>query len=183
MLFKVFKAQWSYPARRGEWTEQVKIDMKEFGMVPDLEQIRSKSNFSFKALVKKQTKQLALTMLNITKEKHSKMENLQYVELGMQKYLKNEKITVKQARILFKFRTRMERFWGNFKGGKPPQPCPVCKDVLSVDTQEHSFRCKVLAESMKLSNNYKGIFSSEVEHEIVITVENIEKFRKIYMEE
>ena len=183
MLSKVFKAQWTYPAKRGEWTEQVKIDMKEFDMEPDLEQIRSKSNFSFKALVKKQTKQLALTNLNKTKEKHSKMENLQYAELGMQKYLKNEKITVKQARILFKFRTRMERFWGNFKGGKPPQPCPVCKDVLSVDTQEHSFRCKVLAESMKISNNYKGIFSSEVEHEIVITVENIEKFRKIYMEE
>ena len=179
----IFKAQWSYPARRGEWTEQVKLDMKEFGMELDLEQIRSKSNFSFKALVKKQTKQLALTNLNRTKEKHSKMENLQYVELGLQKYLKSEKITVKQARILFKFRTRMERFWANFKGGKPPQPCPVCKDEQSVDTQEHSFSCKILSENMKISNNYKGIFSSEVEHEIVKSVEHIEKFRKIYMEE
>ena len=64
------------------------MDMKEFGMEPDLEEIWSKSNFSFKALVKKQTKQLALTNLNKTKEKHSKMENLQYAELGMQKYLK-----------------------------------------------------------------------------------------------
>ena len=69
----------------------------------------------------------------------------------------------------------MERFWANFKGGKPPQPCPVCKDEQSVDTQEHSFSCKILSENMKISNNYKGIFSSEVEHEIVESVENIEK--------
>ena len=102
------------------------------------------AQYFFKSLVKKQSKELAIDKLNETIEKHSKMDNIDYYELKMQDYLKNEKISVKQARILFKYRTRMARFWENFKAGRPPQPCPVCKDGLSVDTQRHSFNCKTL---------------------------------------
>ena len=55
----------------------------------------------------------------MNKESHSKMSNLTYEDLEMQGYLKDEKIRVNQARAIFRFRTRMARFWENFKGVGP----------------------------------------------------------------
>ena len=140
MLWKIFITQWEFPSTRGEWAEQVRGDLEMFGICDELNWIKSKSKLTFKALVKKQARELALVTLMNKKEKHSKMDDLIYVELSMQNYLKDEKIRVQEARILFKFRTRMAKFWGNFKGGRPPQQCPVCKEPGSVDTQLHSFQ-------------------------------------------
>ena len=183
MLSKVFWTQWKYPAGKSEWTEQVKNDLKEYNLGEDLEWIRSKSKESFKTLVKKKTEEIALEELMKAKEKHTKMENLVYDKLELQNYLKNEKIRVKQARIIFRFRTRMARCWGNFRGGRPPQICPVCKDDLSTDTQTHLFECRIMKENIKLSVDYKMIFSKQVDDEIATTLENIEKFREIYSDQ
>ena len=68
------------------------------------------------------------------------MENLQYTELKIQNYLENDQIKVDEARTLFKFRTRMMKCWGNFKGGKPQQICQLCCEPSTTDTQEHLFR-------------------------------------------
>ena len=57
----------------------------------------------------------ALDYLLKMKQKHSKMRNLQYEELKIQNYLKNENITVKEAQNLFRYRTRVARFKENFK--------------------------------------------------------------------
>ena len=70
-------------------------------------------------------------------------------QLEMRKYLKNEKISVKQARLMFKFRTRMIQCWGNFKGGRPPQKCPICEDPSSTDDQEHIMQRKALTYIIK----------------------------------
>ena len=124
-----------------------------------------------------------MDILNESKEKHSKMDNMEYYELKMQDYLQDENISVKQARILFKYRTRMARFWENYKAGRPPQPCPVCKDVQSVDTQRHSFKCKTLTGNIEVNGNYEDIFSSQIADQTLKSVEKIEKFREIYKEQ
>ena len=59
-LWKVSNTQWKYPSARGEWSEQVKCDLESFGMYEELETIKKKNKFSFKALVKKQARELAL---------------------------------------------------------------------------------------------------------------------------
>ena len=110
------------------------------------------------------------------------MENLNYKNLEMQDYLKDQTINVNQARTLFRFRTRMARFWGNFKGGRPPQKCPVCSEVMSIDTQSHSFQCEVLGASININGNYENIFEAKVTQTVARTVENIEKFRQPYLE-
>ena len=133
--------------------------------------------------MKKKTEEIALEELKKAKEKHTKMENLVYDKLELQNYLKNEKIRVKQARIIFRFRTRMARCWGNFRGGRPPQICPVCKDDQSTDTQTHLFECRIVKENIKLSGDYKMIFSKQVDDEIATTLENIEKCREIYSDQ
>ena len=142
MLSKFFKAQWNFPAKKNDWTEQARADLIELGLDEELSWFEKKSKQSFKKLVKEQVKELALMRLNEIKAGHSKMANVEYASLDMQEYLKNMEINTTQAKILFWFRTRMAKFSDNFKGGKPTKMCPVCKS--STDVQEHSFECKGL---------------------------------------
>ena len=93
----------------------------------------------------------------------------------MQSYLKDEKIRVDQARILFRYRTRMARYWEKFKGGRPTDPCPVCKEAQSVDTQPHSFQCEVTASNVTINGSYYNIFGARVDEITAKPVENIEK--------
>ena len=98
----------------------------------------------------------------------------------MQDYLKDQQVTPKQARILFKFRTRMENFSDNFRGGKPTKVCPVC--TSSPDTQAHSFECKIVKENIKIEGKLEDIYTPGAKKEISKTLQQIVKFREIYME-
>ena len=69
MLYSFFKTQWLNPSK-GDWTEQVKADLKEFEIPIDLDFISSKSKESFKKLVKTRAKELALKKLLESKAKH-----------------------------------------------------------------------------------------------------------------
>ena len=110
------------------------------------------------------------------------MSNLEYIDLEMQVYLMDEKLRISEARSLFRFRTRMAKFWENFKGGRPPEPCPICKEVDSVDTEEHSFKCKVITSNISIEGEYIEIFGTRPGQKIAKTVENIEKFREQYLD-
>ena len=109
-----FIAQWKYPAPKNEWTERVKLDLKEFEFSDDLEWVKSLSEFKFKKLVKAKAKEVALENLNKIKSKHSKMDNVFYVDLEMQEYLKKRNIRRSMAKAVFKFKTRMAQFSENF---------------------------------------------------------------------
>ena len=98
MLWKIFITQWHNPTR-GDWSEQVKEDLKLFGICSDLNWIKSKSKFSFKSLVKIKAKELGLQILIKKKENHSKMSRLEYMDLEMQDYFKSNEITVSEARV------------------------------------------------------------------------------------
>ena len=139
MLLRFFHTQWNYPAKKNDWTKQVRADLAELGLDEELSWLKKKSKQSFKKLVKKQVRELALLRLIQKKDGHSKMTNLEYANLEMQEYLKNMEMTSNQAKIVFSFRTRMAKYSENFKGGKPTQVCPVCK--TSTDVQMHSFQC------------------------------------------
>ena len=175
MLSRFFMAQWQLPSKKNEWTEQVKVDLGQLGLNDDLNWIKGKSKLAFKTLVKKQVSEVALMELLNLKETHSKMINLEYTSLEMQDYLKNKNITVEQAKILFKFRTRMANFSENFRGGKPIKLCP-----LNADMQNHSFLCNTILENIEVRGRYEEIFKTEVSKEMAKLVENISKFRANY---
>ena len=59
MLYKCFITQWKYPAIRNEWTEQVKIDLEDFGLPVDLEFLAGKSVNAFKLDIKRRAKEYA----------------------------------------------------------------------------------------------------------------------------
>ena len=114
MLYKVFITQWKYPAK-DDWALKVKENLKELNINLDLNDIKKKSEYSFKKLVKIKTQEYTLNYLLELKDKHSKMEKLEYDELKLQDYLKDDDIPVAEAKNLFRFRTRSARFKENIK--------------------------------------------------------------------
>ena len=130
-------------------------------------------------MVKRKILEEAFNSLMERKEKHRKMANLHYTELVMQEYLKEKSITPLQAKIIFRFRTRMEKFSENFKGGKPTKQCPLC--MTSKDTQNHSFQCQVLLKNIEMAGTPEDIYKPIISKETAKTIENIVKFRETYL--
>ena len=177
MLYKFFSAQWKYPSK-SDWTEQVRLDLADFGLPADLEYIKEKSKSKFAKLVKIKAKEF--TFFSYLERNLSKLENLFYKELKLQKYLELENLTVKQAQSLFSYRTRMANFSENFRGPSGPQLCPICKTHL--DSQHLSFQCPQVKENVKIEGEYNKIFTDNTDTKLVKTLVNISKYRDEYLQ-
>ena len=101
MLYKVFISQWKYPVK-GDCTEEVKTNMKDFEIDISLDELKLKSTDSFRRIVKIKTKEFTMNYLLQLKDGHTKMDNLNYGELGLQSYLKDSRIPVAEARNLYR---------------------------------------------------------------------------------
>ena len=129
MLYSVFITQWHNPCK-GDWTEQVKMDLKDLNIPCSFQYIESKSKEGFKRIVKTKTKELAFTYLRTLQQKHSKLNQLHYSELKLQKYFTDTKLTMYQKQLLFRCRIRMEKFGENFRGGNKEVFCRLCFNPL-----------------------------------------------------
>ena len=61
MIHQFFTAQWFNPSR-GDWTETVKLDLEEFDIPVNLEEIKAKSKYTFKKEVKERAKELSMSI-------------------------------------------------------------------------------------------------------------------------
>ena len=161
MLFKFFEAQWKHPIK-DDWILKVKENLIEFGLSTNLEVLKSKSSQSFKRNLKIITKKFSLTYLLKKKASHKKMDGLQYTELELQPYLKDEKISVAEAKNLYRYRTKCARFQENMKQISSSIYCPLCN--LQPDTQAHSVTCSVVMAKISVEGNYLDIFKPSVPH-------------------
>ena len=75
---------------------------------------------TFKELVRSKAKEVALETLNKMKKKLSKMDNIFYLDLEIQDYLKDRRLKTSLAKAVFKFKTRMANLSENFKEGAKP---------------------------------------------------------------
>ena len=146
MLFRVFTIQWYFPCK-GDWTIQVKSDLKDFGIDCDLNDIKLKSKEAFKRLVKSKAKEYAFNMLCQKKESYSKLRNLDHIEFKAQEYLLNKNLTYDDIKLVFRFRTRMLNFSENFKAGRETMVCPLCN--LHSDSQSLMLECPFMREELK----------------------------------
>ena len=121
MLNKFFKTQLSFPAKY-DWMEQVQKDLIDFDW------IKTTSVVKFRKLVKKRGCEYAQSEFNKQRESHSKLQCLEYDEFKLQGYLRNKNISVNQAQILLKFRTRMANYANNYWGTNPDMPCKLCSN-------------------------------------------------------
>ena len=72
LIFQFFLwwAQWNSPASRNDLKDQVRKDLKEFGMEEDLKWMEGKSKLTFKKIVKNHARELAFELLMKKKESH-----------------------------------------------------------------------------------------------------------------
>ena len=149
-------------------------------MKMSLEEIEGKSDYSFKKLVKIRSKQYALEYLLTQKAKHSKMKNLDYMELKLQNYFSNDQINAQEARNLFRYRTRVAKFRENMKNNQElPLACPLCHG--QPDTQQHSFQCTIIQSRMKVKGSYTDIFLDNIPVDTAKTLMKITQLRENYV--
>ena len=129
MLFNFFKAQWDFPAR--------KTSVSDYDLPCNFEYFERKSKAAFKKIIDKKSKELASDKFIKFRASHSKMKNLQYDELKLQKYLKLSELTVEEIKHLLLWRTRMTKFGKNY--GEGDKLCVLCQSYP--DSQEESFLC------------------------------------------
>ena len=103
----------------------------------------------------------------------SKMKDLTYEKLQIQEYL--TKLDVYLAKTVFRFRVRMARFSGNYRGHGPPDVCPLC--VFHSDEQQLAFQCPEVAMMMDPSVKYEDLFNQNISIILAKTCEKIMKKR------
>ena len=138
----------------------MKQDLEDFQIPVNLEDIRSKSKYSFKKEVKLKAKDLSMKILMKKKETHTKLDNLNYKELKMQSYLKLEGIKIQEIQDTFRFRTRMSKLGENYRGQGGEVLCPLCGNHKG--NQRMLFHCRVLGEKTNLECETENIYSNEV---------------------
>ena len=146
----------------------MKCDLSDFGLSVDLDILTNISINSFKSKVKKKAKEYAFYTFLEKQQSHSKLDNLSYSGLRLQKYLNLENMTNLEAQTVFSFRTRMSDYGENYRGVTGPSVCPLCHN--HPDSQKWSYECKVINKNVLIKGRYSNIFSDNIENETVQTI-------------
>ena len=186
MLFKVFSAQIRNPTK-GDWPQLVNQDLKDFNINLSFDQIKIMKSAKFKKVVKEACKSYTFKLLMKDKEKHKKGSKIIYNILEMQTYLKTDKITTKEAKLLFKIRTDMIEVKKNYKNkyiNKNNEPevnerallCPLCQ--LHIDSAEKIFICSVLND--QTDNDKNDLFDKLFSKDMKVVATSIKQFSKLW---
>ena len=108
------------------------------------------------------------------------MKNLQYSDLKIQPYLKINRLSLPVKRLLFKWRTRMAKFGGNYRGGMETPLCPLCESHL--DNQMESNNCPNIKKQIKVKEDLRDIFSDNITNSTIETIIQIDELRKTTLE-
>ena len=175
LVKRVFKIQWNSPLQ-GDWVHLVKTDLFDFDLPCDLIWVSSITKGAFKRIVKKKAETFTLRTLLCKKERYSKLSDLTYYELSMQKYLMNEDISFNEKKIIFKFRSKMADFGNNFKGGRKFTVCPLCK--LHYDDQSLCLQCPKIREELGSNEEISDLFRSNVSKRTAKILQKVTSIRK-----
>ena len=174
MLYSFFIEQYNNPSP-GDWVNQVKEDLDDAEICRNCNIIKAKSKYEFTTHIKEKIKKYTLKVLLESKEKHSKMSNLEYKTLKIQPYFIDECITTENARQIFKYRTRMLSFGQNFRGNEDIKNFPICKD--HTDDQNKIEECKFLNEKFNDLQKCKLLYTDSTNLESINLLSKVIKAR------
>ena len=99
---------------KGDWVQLVNEDLEKLNITSNHDEIKRMKKEDFKLYIKQKIRNHAFDYLLNKKGDHSKMDNISYKSFELQIYLKSQFLHPKEARDLFKWRTRMQPFKANF---------------------------------------------------------------------
>ena len=109
------------------------------------------------------------------KESLSKLKNLHYNKFEMQEYLQDNKTSIEEKQMLFRWRTFMASFGCNFRAGRKEVLCPLC--LTHQDEEDLSFQCPVIKTLVDLQCSFNSVFKSIIEYTTVETLRKIDDTR------
>ena len=172
LVKKFFDVQKQYPSA-DDWIFQVEEDKKALTIEYSEMNIKNMKKEYFKKLLKSKLHEKAFQFLSQYKEKHSKTKNLK--TYSFQTYLKSEKISTKEKKLLFSLRTRSIDVKTNYKNKhKFNMICLLCKDENDEESEIHLLKCVKIIEKIGHKANladarYENIFSENIEDQLAIT--------------
>ena len=123
MLYKFTICQWFEP-KSGDWTEQVKWDLKDLKIPCDLEWMKKQTKSWFKQYVNEKVKEFTFQHLQKEQQKLSKIKDINYETFELQSYLKCSDLNTDLKRKLLAYRMKMLDFGENFRGPRSSVACP-----------------------------------------------------------
>ena len=166
LIHQFLISQWKSPVK-GDWCTLVQKDLEDLDIELSLEEIRNTPKEELKIFLSEIVKEKAFQYLMEKKELHSKMKNLKYERLELQKYLKpDSQLTKTEINFTIAARGNMlRRLKQNFKSEHQNNlKCRLCFKKSSVEGQKHIFEeCEILgANTLSINNEYyEELFSQE----------------------
>ena len=109
------------------------------------------------------------------------MENIYYSEIKPQRYFSLENAKIEEVRNIFRYRVRMAPFWGNYKGNKEYEVCPLCQN--HADIQSRSFDCEYLKQKVEINCDMSDILTDNVTLDTARTVTEMLRAREDKLKE
>ena len=117
----------------------------------------------FKNLVKKKIKMLATEYLIGLRSKHSKSENLMHKNC-MKDYLKSDRLSVEEKKLLFSMKTRSTNVKTNFRNSYTNLLCRLCQKPDEDECEIHLLKCDQIVKEKNIENidkiSYLDIFGT-----------------------
>ena len=180
MISKFLKAQWNNPVKN-DWTTQVRQDLKDLNISENFDIFKKYKKNAFKKIVNQKLKEYTFKYLIKMKEGHSKMKNIKYESLKMQKYFSDSQLNINNKRDIFAFRTRMAEFGENYRGQRSYVICPYL--CYQKDSQAHSFQCTGVTDKIEVNGQYSDIFKNDIPVQTIHTLTKIRKLRQNFLED
>ena len=138
---------------------------------------------AYKKMIKKRIKVAAFNFLKSRQSKHSKVKDIQYSSLEIQKYMTCPTFSNEEVNMLHGLRSRSTECKANYKQKYIHTNilCSLCEE--EDEDQQHLLKCKVLLNKLRTTEvtegglEYEDIFSKNVKKQKVITALYITLFK------
>ena len=177
ILFKFLKSQIRNRTKR-DWVTSIIGDLEYLNLENmNFEEIKSMKQTSFEGMVKEKIRNKAFERLKGIKNSHSKVKELEYTVLRIQKYLQpnQTKITKDECKLIFKLRCKVMDVKANMKKMHVTLECGACG--VEQETQEHILKCEKLCKNEdNHEHNYEKLNNGTVYEKLCIA----KKFKENY---
>ena len=170
---KFLMLQFEKPSK-GDWAGSCIQDLKDLEIDLTLDEIRTISKYTYKALIKKSIHNKAFEYL--IAKRRSKGQEIEYRELKMAEYLTPgcEKLTITEQRNIFAIRNRMVDIPTNFTKDQKSEKC-ACG---LFESMKHIYECKLWNQKENIEVEYEEIFNENILKQLKVSklfFQNLEK--------
>ena len=157
LISKFFHAQCANPINN-DWVSNIRKVKKEINLNLSFDEIQVMQKSKYVSIVESKIRSAAFTYLKNSIK--SKGKEITYGDLlGCQTYLLPNKIlTFEEQKLLFAYRSRMNKLNYNYPGNKETQLCQCGEEM----NNEHLYYCSVLNEGHVIQDKYEQIFNGNL---------------------